>query len=306
MANLQETSEFPEAIYRIETDDDVIGGEEGISNKQAKQLGNRTRYLKNQIDGIKLDLTSANNNITALNNGLTDVNTDLRGIHNNLTGILNDLIGVHGDLTGVHNELTGINNDVDSILGDLTGVHNELGTTFKMNEVKLIPDGDYTIQAGDAGKVICISSPDYTYILPKIEDFPRNVPITFVYRGNGQRRKSAYLNTSNGQAIREFPNDPNVNDTSYRLRLGDRLILVANFTEWLIVMAPTRGDRSVVGSYLEVAGGVQAYGYQVCNGGAVSRADFADLFEVIGTTFGAGDGFSTFNVPNKAGFQIKV
>jgi microcystin-dependent protein len=39
-------------------------------------------------------------------------------------------------------------------------------------------------------------------------------------------------------------------------------------------------------------------GHLVCNGQAVSRQVYAALFAVIGTTWGAGDGSTTFNVPN--------
>lgn len=39
-------------------------------------------------------------------------------------------------------------------------------------------------------------------------------------------------------------------------------------------------------------------GYLVCNGAAVSRETYADLFAVIGTTFGSGDGSTTFALPN--------
>lgn len=39
-------------------------------------------------------------------------------------------------------------------------------------------------------------------------------------------------------------------------------------------------------------------GYLICNGSAVSRTEYADLFAVIGTTFGTGNGETTFNVPN--------
>ena len=44
-------------------------------------------------------------------------------------------------------------------------------------------------------------------------------------------------------------------------------------------------------------------GFLICNGTAVSRSTYADLFGVIGTTYGTGDGSSTFNLPN---FQQKV
>jgi microcystin-dependent protein len=39
-------------------------------------------------------------------------------------------------------------------------------------------------------------------------------------------------------------------------------------------------------------------GYLLCAGAAVSRTTYAALFAVIGTTFGVGDGSTTFNVPN--------
>ncbi|MCH9853522.1 MAG: tail fiber protein [Alphaproteobacteria bacterium] len=42
-------------------------------------------------------------------------------------------------------------------------------------------------------------------------------------------------------------------------------------------------------------------GFLYCNGQAVSRTKYADLFAVIGTTHGAGNGANTFNVPNMRG-----
>lgn len=52
MANLPETEDFAEGIYRIETSDRVLGGPGGIANKQAEQLGNRTAWLRNAIKKI--------------------------------------------------------------------------------------------------------------------------------------------------------------------------------------------------------------------------------------------------------------
>lgn len=52
MANLTEGAVWESGIYRIETTDAVIGGELGISNKQAKQLANRTSYLKSITDTL--------------------------------------------------------------------------------------------------------------------------------------------------------------------------------------------------------------------------------------------------------------
>ena len=44
--------------------------------------------------------------------------------------------------------------------------------------------------------------------------------------------------------------------------------------------------------------------YLLCDGSAVSRATYAALFAVIGTTYGAGDGSTTFNVPDLRGRMV--
>ena len=41
--------------------------------------------------------------------------------------------------------------------------------------------------------------------------------------------------------------------------------------------------------------------FLLCDGSAVSRSTYADLFSVISTTFGDGDGSTTFNLPNMIG-----
>lgn len=42
-------------------------------------------------------------------------------------------------------------------------------------------------------------------------------------------------------------------------------------------------------------------GFLKANGAAISRTTYSDLFAAIGTTFGAGDGSTTFNVPDLRG-----
>jgi len=49
MANVTETSTWEDGIYQLETTDPVEGGAGGISNTQATQLGNRTKWLYDRI-----------------------------------------------------------------------------------------------------------------------------------------------------------------------------------------------------------------------------------------------------------------
>lgn len=60
------------------------------------------------------------------------------------------------------------------------------------------------------------------------------------------------------------------------------------------------------------AGAVQAFAMQTvpsgwleCDGAAVSRTTYATLFAAIGTTFGAGDGTTTFNLPDLRGYFVR-
>lgn len=46
------------------------------------------------------------------------------------------------------------------------------------------------------------------------------------------------------------------------------------------------------------AGTTVPTGYLLCDGSAVSRTTYANLFSAIGTTYGSGDGSTTFNLPN--------
>ena len=49
------------------------------------------------------------------------------------------------------------------------------------------------------------------------------------------------------------------------------------------------------------AGSSAPQGYLLCDGSAISRSTYSSLFDVIGTTFGVGDGSTSFNLPNLSG-----
>lgn len=52
------------------------------------------------------------------------------------------------------------------------------------------------------------------------------------------------------------------------------------------------------GAILDFAGPVAPAGFLLCDGSAVSRTTYSDLFAAIGTTWGVGDGTTTFNIPD--------
>ncbi len=56
-----------------------------------------------------------------------------------------------------------------------------------------------------------------------------------------------------------------------------------------------------VGAVMPYAAGSAPSGYLLCDGQAVSRVTYVTLFALIGTTYGAGNGSTTFNVPDIRG-----
>jgi microcystin-dependent protein len=57
----------------------------------------------------------------------------------------------------------------------------------------------------------------------------------------------------------------------------------------------------LTGAIFPFAGETIPAGFLLCDGSAVSRAYYADLFTVVGTIYGSGDGTTTFNLPDMRG-----
>ena len=56
-----------------------------------------------------------------------------------------------------------------------------------------------------------------------------------------------------------------------------------------------------IGKIIMFAGSTAPEGTLYCNGAAISRTTYSELFAAIGTTYGAGDGSTTFNLPDLRG-----
>jgi microcystin-dependent protein len=74
------------------------------------------------------------------------------------------------------------------------------------------------------------------------------------------------------------------------------LTFVFNGSTW----DQTGGAGAETGAIESWGGGYASIpsGWLICDGAAVSRTTYADLFAVTGTFFGVGDGSTTFNVPD--------
>jgi len=86
------------------------------------------------------------------------------------------------------------------------------------------------------------------------------------------------------------------NATAYVLATKDFLLVIGS-----VGAGQAAGVGVPVGTVLPFAGSTAPGGFLLCDGAAVSRSDYALLFSIIGTTYGAGNGSTTFNVPDFRG-----
>jgi microcystin-dependent protein len=111
---------------------------------------------------------------------------------------------------------------------------------------------------------------------------------------DGQAGMTAPLKAASGS-----PGSPSITfsantTTGFRLS-GNSVILVQGGVDVGAIAA------SPVGTVIDYAGGTAPGGWLLCYGQAVSRTTYALLFTAIGTTWGVGDGVTTFNVPDLRG-----
>lgn len=83
---------------------------------------------------------------------------------------------------------------------------------------------------------------------------------------------------------------------------GQVLTKTADGTEWADAETPEIPELKQMAGVIYPYGGTELPdGFLWCDGSAVSRTEYAQLFAAIGTTYGEGDGSTTFNVPDLAG-----
>ena len=83
-----------------------------------------------------------------------------------------------------------------------------------------------------------------------------------------------------------------------------REVFTSGITKIVQQPASQPGDVFPAGVMLHFAGAAAPTGWLICDGTAVSRATYPSLFSAVGTTYGAGDGSTTFNLPDTRGRVI--
>lgn len=95
----------------------------------------------------------------------------------------------------------------------------------------------------------------------------------------------------------------NTEPTNENIKLWINLDGVIKFrnenNEWQVIVSG--GSYETIGTTKIYFGSTEPDGYKFVNGQAISRETYSELFSLIGTTYGTGDGSTTFNLPDMSG-----
>lgn len=127
-----------------------------------------------------------------------------------------------------------------------------------------------------------------------IGGYPEGARLWYVDSSTGE---ASLLRSTKGNNTDNFVTNPEVIGTSWVLDI----VTQGYVQEQLEPVKAAIVARLPAGFVAAWPGNTPPDGWLVCNGSAVSRTTYADLFAAIGTTFGAGDGSTTFKLPDYQG-----
>ena len=153
-----------------------------------------------------------------------------------------------------------------------------------------------TFAAGSTVATACRKNSGGSLVAFTGGEFAVNVPVTVLFNGTywvlqtNTFGATAFLNL--GQWTR--------NDGSGNLTLSVNSDALGDDGSGKLTIVPSAALPA--GAIMMFAGSTPPSGWLQNNGQAVSRSAYANLFAAIGTTYGAGNGTTTFNVPNDTGY----
>lgn len=167
---------------------------------------------------------------------------------------------------------------------------------------------DFTIEKADQAKVLSISF-DYevltgTYANNDIAVWVYDKTNLAMIQPAGYQLKNVAIGTRN-KFIATFQTA--FNSTSYRLCLHIASNSALDYSLGIDNVIVSQQNvivgeiKNPVGTIISFGSLTPPRGYLYCDGSAISRSQFSDLFSAIGTTYGSGDGSTTFNIPDLRG-----
>lgn len=299
-------------VSLFEEEDPVEGGIDGVDNIPLKQLADRSRWLFNQVDAIKQGT------------GLNDLSVTTQKLADNAVtrpkvaaGVIpsayrNTVLTGPVDANGLPTALVKVTDTTWRVQGATKNIVVSFAAGFDakgaIDHVGIISTDTTQAISGDVG--------------------PESTEYVFAERNTGTGAVTVGITNLAPVFSYVSPTSPATNQlwfdlgdmVMYRRSAGGawvavQVVIIGEIyrTDFIIASANCYEYRAPIevfsdvpaGSLLPSASTTPPRGYLKCNGQAVSRSTYARLFRAIGTTFGVGNGTTTFNLPDLRGEFIR-
>ena len=279
MANLKEQDKWEDGVYQIEENDPVLGGENGVTNRPIKQLANRTFWLKKALE--LLGKKAAPKDLTASSVSVVEADGHTHKLP----------IGTTSEKGVVKlNSQVSNNSEQDAATPKAVKAAYDKGIEAKTAAEAAQRTADDGVSKANAAQTSANAAQRTANDGVSKANAAQTSANAAQHTANDGVSRANAAQTSANAAQRT------ANDGVSRANAAQRTANDANNN------ANTRQLKSeLVGEVAFFACSTPPSGWLKANGAAVSRTTYAALFAAIGTTFGAGDGRTTFNLPDLRG-----
>lgn len=325
--NIPNDSEWVTSVRGISTVDQLEGGPGGVMNFDAVDLTKRTNWLKSRVDPLYVTT------MEAITGAKTLVAGDARKAFYFRSGSFNSQVAYSPTCRKVVNAALPSVSDywidfTPPTTAGITGISVEfrvIGTgTWFTQGLPIIPNQSPAIllslntannyefriitKGGAAdGQISAIfnlttlpATPITAVTLPAITSIENGTGFWFQNQEeNGVLIGRVSTNGSDGSDI--FVDGIQTSSVSVKPGRGGYFVM-RDGSSWRVIGDSHRIEVGLKADHLAVT---PPRGWLVADGRAVSRSAYADLFAVMGTTFGAGDGTNSFNLPDLRGEFIR-
>lgn len=284
MANLTFSASF-DPVYQYEDTDLLQGGAGAIDNIQAQALGNRTEWLKLQVLALQAGLIPSV--AGAVQSGYIDPSTGLEAL---VSAPNTTSLQLNGATTPA---ILAFQDGYDTTagspsIGSEKVIYKYVDTNVPHSNFNLAISGTHTIYAQLVGGNVALNTTSRTiYVQPLAPAFD-NDALWYNYATN-----------------KWYQGTPTQWLAVNVIILGEVAVAAGAITAGTLKNypygVPFFDRRRQAGEIYTNAGTANERplgGWLFCDGTAVSRTRYARLFARIGTTYGAGDGSTTFNLPD--------
>lgn len=260
------------------------------SNKVANLAYNETAYTTDDANGVEVYDPANNQNIPSANAAILGINNTVlnHGFRNQASTVprmvINHFFGrVSYNLNKVNDIMSSLLNGISNSLGASEGIAT-LNADAEVPKVQLpkctIISEDTTLSDTFDTKYL-ITTADVTVTLPSLSsaragtryDFSSLYDFDVTYTSGGSSATDSILANKSAQYVYDG-------------------------SEWFLSTNQTGDDGQPIGTVLKYPSDNIPNNYCICDGRTLSRTVYHNLFQIIGTTFGEGDEYTTFNVPN--------